>query len=113
MGDKAGQKVLPGGGAQPPATVPAPSMGVNFGNAPQSMLAQQNRQMEALERRSAQEREQRARSGSAANVSRIIYLAVNMINNFLQRQATALNYEDEDSGKFCLPLLLDIFLLCF
>lgn len=70
LGDKAGQKVYPAGsGAQPSPSQPptAPGMNMNFANTPQAMLAQQNRQMEALERRNAQEREQRARSGSAAN----------------------------------------------
>jgi hypothetical protein len=70
LGEKAGQKVHPpGSGAQPSSSQPPAAPGMNFVNTPQGMLAQQNRQMEALERRNAQEREQRARSGSAAAVS--------------------------------------------
>jgi hypothetical protein len=63
LGEKAGQKVP----LQPPQQQPAPGMGgMNYPNTAQSMLAHQNRQMEAVERRNA---EQRVRSSSANNVS--------------------------------------------
>lgn len=65
LGDRHGQKVYPGGA--PPdrgASIP-PGMAMPFGN-PQAMLAQQNSNMEALERRGGRERD---RSGSMATVS--------------------------------------------
>lgn len=70
MGDKMGQKVFPNapGSAPVPGGAPAPAqqIGINFGvgiggNA-QALLAQQNSNMEALERR-------RERSGSMGGVS--------------------------------------------
>jgi len=61
LGEKAGQKVP----VQPPQQQPAPGMGgMNYPNTAQSMLAHQNRQMEAVERRNA---EQRVRSSSVNN----------------------------------------------
>lgn len=68
LGEKAGQKV------QPPQQPPVPGVGgVNYPNTAQNMLAHQNRQMEAVERRNA---EQRARSGSVNNVRTGIGLLV-------------------------------------
>ncbi|THH16176.1 hypothetical protein EW146_g4421 [Bondarzewia mesenterica] len=61
LGEKAGQKVIPHNGLQGLSGVPpAPSQvpqNLHFGGRdPQAMLAQQNREMEALERRSLRER---------------------------------------------------------
>ena len=70
LGPRAGQKVIPQsmqahvgdrGGSIPPNV-----MGMNFGNQ-QALLAQQNSNMEALERRAQRERD---RSGSLSGVSR-------------------------------------------
>lgn len=70
LGERHGQKVYPQGapGPGPGMQERGPSMpsGIAFGN-PQAMLAQQNSQMEALERRSRQD--QRDRSGSVSAVS--------------------------------------------
>ncbi|KAA1472260.1 hypothetical protein DENSPDRAFT_838481 [Dentipellis sp. KUC8613] len=60
MGDKMGQKVVQGGPPVPPGMPhqmqPGPQ-NINFGGRdPQALLAQQNREMEALERRSQRER---------------------------------------------------------
>ena len=103
LGDKAGQKVYPtGSGAQPSPSQPptAPGMNMNFANTPQAMLAQQNRQMEALERRNAQEREQRARSGSAANVSgmKLFFSLLYILDNLFQRQVAPPTDDEEELG---------------
>ncbi|KAF9783168.1 hypothetical protein BJ322DRAFT_1008233 [Thelephora terrestris] len=62
-GDKVGQKVLQGTAGGPPGVPPPMGMGYPVPATTQSMLAQQNRQMEALERRNA---EQRARGSMNA-----------------------------------------------
>lgn len=75
-GEKMGQKVYPpGGGAMhgvPPVVPPMqPGMPMNF-NQQQAMVAQQNTNMEMLERRREQERA-RNRSGSTGVVSCDVY----------------------------------------
>ncbi|KIP02984.1 hypothetical protein PHLGIDRAFT_37652 [Phlebiopsis gigantea 11061_1 CR5-6] len=57
LGERAGQKVFPPGMAD--RGQPGP-MGIPFGNPQAAMLAQQNSQMEALERRNRQERDRSA-----------------------------------------------------
>jgi len=77
-GDKMGQKVYPpGSGAMHgvPASVPPmqqPGMPMNFSQQ-QAMVAQQNSNMEMLERRREQERAQN-RSGGTSSVSRYVSL---------------------------------------
>jgi hypothetical protein len=75
MGDKAGQKVYPHGAPTPqqaiPSTVGVPGAGgMGMGFNPQAMVAQQNVNMEGLERRRDRERDRgRDRSGSTSGVS--------------------------------------------
>lgn len=79
MGEKQGQKVFPGGGSgagRGPSAVdraPPPDMGMGYGmpgmnvpGNPQALLAHQNSNMEALEKRAI-----RDRSGSMNSVSRL------------------------------------------
>jgi len=78
-GEKQGQKFFPQGmhQNQGPANIPPATIGLGMSyNQQQGMLAHQNSQMEALERRTQRERErERAQqSGAAAAVSSAINL---------------------------------------
>jgi hypothetical protein len=103
MGDKMGQKAFtqtpgPHQGGMPP-------VGMN----PQAMIAQQNSNMEALERRRERERT-RDGSGSAVGVSAFVSSEESATNALVQQRPGPPRLEDDESAGWTLPVVATLFL---